>query len=306
VLLVFAVPAGSAPSTRGQRSGTVILFSVDWDTGVTDPAETTDEVCGVAPGARTYRLTKSDVGGLSGNGALSPDGTKLAYTSFDPYVPGIVVIGVPSRERLGLVDKAGAAAWSPRGTRLAFASPAGGYGSRSHLWLASPHGSGRVQLTRGAGEDDRASWSPKGARLAFDSTRAGRSQIYTVRADGTALRNVSRSRTDDSMPDWSPDGRTIVFSARAAKARFDDAQIEVTGATGAGRRAVGKARGSFPVWSPDGREIAYLRDSSVHVVGANGTGDHVVFRLLALDHRLDWAAVPDLGRLASLERCDAA
>jgi dipeptidyl aminopeptidase/acylaminoacyl peptidase len=309
-LIVVALAVGGAASTRSQRSGTLILFSVEWDTGVTNPSETPDEVCGVAPGGRTYRLTKSDIGALSADGALSPDGTKLAYSQLDPYVPGIAVLALPSRQPLGRVDNGGEATWSPDGSRLSFVSPLPNYagGLRPHLWLAAPDGSGRVRLTKGAGEDDHPSWSPKGARLAFASTRSGRWQIYTVAANGRSLRNVTRSKTEDAAPDWSPNGRAIVFAARgSAKVKFEDAQIEVIGATGGDRRAVGKASGVSPVWSPDGREIAYLKNSSVHTVKANGTHDHIVFRLLALDDfRLDWAAVPDLDRLAPLEACHAA
>src|SRR3982751_3604066 len=81
-VLVVAAAAGRSSPARDHRPGTLILFSVQWATGadVTDPNEITYEVCGVEPGGRSYRLTKSDIGTLSTDGTLSPSGIKLAYT----------------------------------------------------------------------------------------------------------------------------------------------------------------------------------------------------------------------------------
>ena len=43
-----------------------------------------------------------------------------------------------------------------------------------------------VQLTHDEGRNENPSWAPDGAHLAFMSNRSGRSQIWTMLADGTA------------------------------------------------------------------------------------------------------------------------
>jgi Tol biopolymer transport system component len=55
-------------------------------------------------------------------------------------------------------------------------------------------------------------WSPDGERLAFMSWRNGRTQLFTMNADGTEQRLlVSMPRGSAIDPRWSPDGARIAF-----------------------------------------------------------------------------------------------
>src|SRR5581483_3482138 len=58
------------------------------------------------------------------------------------------------------------------------------------------------QLTFGEGSNESPSWSANGRHLAFMSTRAGKSQIFTMARDGKNLRQLTRSG-NNYQPDWS-------------------------------------------------------------------------------------------------------
>ena len=63
------------------------------------------------------------------------------------------------------------------------------------------------------------SWSPKGDRIAYASRVGGRFQIFTVKTDGSDVRQVTSGAGSNEDPSWSPDGRYLVFSSTRARAR---------------------------------------------------------------------------------------
>ena len=52
-----------------------------------------------------------------------------------------------------------------------------------------------MQLTHGEGKNEQPSWAPDGSHLAFASTRHGRSQIYSMLADGTQVQQLTTAGT---------------------------------------------------------------------------------------------------------------
>ncbi len=123
---------------------------------------------------------------------------------------------------------------------------------------------------------------------AWDSTWA-RSDIYTMRPDGTDIRRL----TTDGMPTqkmspsyskWSPDGRRIAF-ARRADSSMIRSQIFVINADGTGLRNLSNQTVAFdwaPDWAPDGTRIVFQSDrhspatttccvTSLYVMNADGS-----------------------------------
>jgi dipeptidyl aminopeptidase/acylaminoacyl peptidase len=307
VLVALACLAATADSTRSASSGTLILFSVEWpEDGFAAPAplDTTYDLCGIAPNGRTYRLVASELGAFATDGALSADGTKLAYdmTGVGTGVKTTTLPATPIKTASSANPLHGEEpAWSPDGTELAFLSPpVVDGGPPNNIWLAHPDGTGLRQLTRGR-FDGEPSWSPDGSRIAFDSSRTGRSQLFTIKPDGSALTALSPSRSNDGGPAWSPDGKTLVFESSSGKLTT----LELVDADGGHRRQLGKGiHGEWPVFSPDGGQIAYIKDDDVHVVETDGTHDRVVYPRLALDlFGIGWGRVADFSALDQLPPC---
>ena len=58
-----------------------------------------------------------------------------------------------------------------------------------------------VQLTHGEGKNENPTWAPDGVHLAFSSTRSGREQIWSMRADGSDLKQLTTEGAN-SNPAW--------------------------------------------------------------------------------------------------------
>jgi Tol biopolymer transport system component len=61
--------------------------------------------------------------------------------------------------------------------------------------------------------DNFPAWSPRGDRIVFTGFHTGDFEIYTIRPDGTDLRQLTRDHGNDAHASWSPDGQWIVFSS---------------------------------------------------------------------------------------------
>jgi TolB protein len=61
-------------------------------------------------------------------------------------------------------------------------------------------------VTKGLTADTHSSegpvWSPDGRYLAFVSSRAGDTELYLMRADGTGQTRVTQSKGPDWLPRW--------------------------------------------------------------------------------------------------------
>lgn len=108
---------------------------------------------------------------------ISPDGARLAYTSWltvMPYRGGVSVV--------------------------------------QQLWTLDLARGRAGQLVLSNASDIHPRWSPDGSRLAFSSNRTGRYEIWTVAADGGDPRQVTDGPGDKTWPVWSPDGGRILFT----------------------------------------------------------------------------------------------
>lgn len=99
-------------------------------------------------------------------------------------------------------------AWSPDGTRIAFASHRNGNWDLYLLEVATGEVS---RLTDHPHYDGAPAWSPDGELIAFESMRAGDLDIFTLRLSDGSITQVTRDRAPDYGPAWSPDGRHIAF-----------------------------------------------------------------------------------------------
>ena len=165
--------------------------------------------------------------------------------------------------------------WSPDGRRLMFAANLDN-ARRFDLFAVNADGAGLVRVREDARD---GSWSPDQKTVAFAAMNGGSLDIYTVRADGSNLRQLTRTPEMEYQPLWSPDGRRIVFISipTGAGQRHD---IHVMNADGTGRVPLTHtpaAEEQGVSWSPDGTRLAFAsnRDGNWEIYSMTATGTDV-------------------------------
>ena len=76
-------------------------------------------------------------------------------------------------------------------------------------------------LTTGLAFDSQPVYSPDGEHIAFISDRSGHENVWVMRADGTAARELSDTSKDSELmsPSWAPDGSHVIVSVGRWKTR---------------------------------------------------------------------------------------
>ena len=189
--------------------------------------------------------------------AWSPDGTRLAYVSFEQKKPIVYVHTLATGQRRVVANFKGsnsAPAWSPDGSQLAVVLTKDG---QSQLYVVSADGSGVRRLAQSAGIDTEPFWGADG-NIYFTSDRGGSPQIYRIPASGGGAQRVSFDGNYNVSPRLSFDGKLLAFITRNA-GRFQVAVQDL--ATRQTTILTDSARDESPSFAPNGRMILYATDS---------------------------------------------
>ena len=152
-------------------------------------------------GSNVRRLTTHPANDITPT--WSPSGTQIAFTSNRRGEPQIWVMG--ATDGLGLTQLtaesyADRPTWSPGpSNEIAYAARTGPGQDIRVIDVATRQ---VRQLTFGEGTNESPAFAPNGRHLAFSSTRAGKTQIFTIARDGKDLRQVTRIGSN-YQPDWS-------------------------------------------------------------------------------------------------------
>lgn len=203
--------------------------------------------------------------------AWSPEGTRLAYVSFEKKKPVIFVQSLVTGQRQVLANFKGnnsAPTWSPDGTRLAIVLT---YGANSQVYLINADGTGLQQLSHSSAIDTEPEWSPDGKWVYFTSDRGGSPQIYRMSTLGGDAQRVTFEGSYNVSPHLSPDGKQLTYIRREA-GRFRVAQQEL--ASGQVQILSETAQDESPSFAPNGRVILYATNLNgkgvLAIVSADG------------------------------------
>ena len=142
--------------------------------------------------------------------AWSPDGSKIAYVSFEKKKP-IIFVQSLSGQRTMLANFKGnnsAPAWAPDGNKLAIVLT---YGANSQIYTINADGSNLKQLTRSSAIDTEPTWSTDAKWIYFSSDRGGKPQIYKVSSNGGEAQRVTFEGAYNVSPRFSPDGKSLAM-----------------------------------------------------------------------------------------------
>ena len=190
--------------------------------------------------------------------AWSPDGSHLAYVSFETGHATVYVQSLYTNQRKVLADYRGsnsAPAWSPNGKQMAVVLTRDG---SSQIYLVRPDGSGLRRITFSDAIDTEPHFSPDGEHLLFTSDRGGSAQIYRMTVKGGQEQRLTFGDGSNYSPRYNPDGKGFVFTHftnskfQIATQDFQTGQMEIL--TGGGWE-------KKPSFAPNGKLILYASEA---------------------------------------------
>jgi TolB protein len=209
--------------------------------------------------------------------AWSPDGEKIAYTSFKLNQANIEILSRIDRKPYNFVRQGGTTTtpvWSPDGSKIAYATSRDG--SDTEIYVADWNGRNAKRLTVAKGVDISPFWNPRtGREIAFVSDRSGTAQIYIMDAEGTNVRRIIMDGGTAVNPAWSPDGQHIAFAWQKARTSFFDIYVHDLASGKNDQLTQNTGDNERPTWSPDGRHLAFEStrngSSQIYSMLADGT-----------------------------------
>jgi Tol biopolymer transport system component/DNA-binding winged helix-turn-helix (wHTH) protein len=222
----------------------------------------------LTPGSREVQVTADGANNVQPT--WSPDGKQIAFHSRQRG--GIWVLPALGGVAQQRVDFGADPAWSPDGKWIAFqsiapvdiAQTAFAALPPSTLWLVPAEGGTATPLTRKqhpTGGHGAPAWSPDSQRVAFVSYSPGRSEIWTVTADGKEQQSLIGGAYNFYDPVFAPDGNYIFWTTGAGNFQLWRSRISLTTGQSLGEPEeianTGAALARYLTIAPDGKRLAY-------------------------------------------------
>jgi TolB protein len=215
---------------------------------------------------------------ISIEGSPSPDGTKVAFTSYYHGNPGIFVFSVDPVRDLRFYNQGASVnsspSFTPDGKQIVYSSSSGGC---CRIFIANLDGTGFRRISSLAAIDTEPKVNPKtGNDIAFTSGRSGPQQVYRMNMDGADMERLTDGTGDAGNPSWHPGGQILAFAWTRGYATggwniftMDVASrkyVQLTHAEG---------KNEHPSWAPDGVHLTFSSTRNgryqIYTMVADGT-----------------------------------
>jgi TolB protein len=219
------------------------------------------------------QLTSS--GSLNISPRWSPDGEKIAFTSYIMENPDLLILPLNDKKAYRISNQQGlntAPAWSPDSKKIALTMTRDG---NPEIYVMEIKGGKTRRLTNHPAIDSSPSWSPDGREIVFTSDRSGAPQVYLMDSEGGNIRRLTFAGSYNDSPAWSPRGDRIAYVSRD-EGRFHIYSINVNGED-AVKLTDGAGNNENPCWSPDGLRLAFAssRDGRWDIYVMNWDGSQL-------------------------------
>lgn len=143
--------------------------------------------------------------------AWSPDGSEVAYVSFESGNSAIYIQNVASGARRLISARKGingAPAFSPDGTKLALVLS---YTGNPEVYVMDLASKALTRITNNYSIDTEPEWAPDGQSLIFTSDRSGKPQLYQISAIGGSPKRITFQGEYNSNSSIGYDGKRIAM-----------------------------------------------------------------------------------------------
>jgi len=208
----------------------------------------------------------------------SPDGSKLAYVSFETYLPQIYVSDVSTGKRQLITSFDGingAPEWSHDGSRMAVALSKGA--SNPNIYILNLANGSTKQITNDLAINTEPNWAPDDQSLIYTSDRGGAPQVYQVNINGGQTQRLTYNGSYNATPSYTPDGKQVVFLHRDG-GTYNVAILDI--ASGQMTQLTQGEMAQSPSVAPNGKMVVFAVGTASHgILGITSSDGKINLRL---------------------------
>ena len=192
--------------------------------------------------------------------AVSPDGSRVAFTSYAKINPAIFMFSVETGRPLPFYNQVASlnagVSFMPDGKHVVYSSTAAG--GDAQIYMANMDGSDFRRISYRRAIEVEPKVNPKtGTEILFVSG-PGPQQIYKMDVNGAGVEMVSPGGGEASNPAWHPDGQIMAFSWTRGYATggFNIFIMDIA-SRHYDQLTHDEGRNENPSWAPDGRHLVF-------------------------------------------------
>jgi TolB protein len=207
--------------------------------------------------------------------AISPDGSRLAFTSFDKGTPRIVVLNTATGRPVQFYNQEASLNatpnFSPDGKEIYYSSTAAGH--EAQIYAANLNGTNfrRIGVAKAIQVEPKV--NPKnGSQIAFVQGPKNQ-QVFLMNTEGANVERLTSGEGEASNPAWHPDGQHLLYAWTRgyATGNFNVFLMDTT-TREYDQLTSSAGRNENPNWAPDGRHLVFV---------SNRTGKRQIWTMLA-------------------------